>query len=383
MNFYEEWAEMHANECDEEYQEYHQKTKDALGYIPKENFFYDGILFEEDYKNADKKILFIAKECNAYYDNTTIKTEIITSNYMYWARVEVEGIIAGKKSATVFLRGLAMLDNAIISNDFSHPNKDVSVLKNAALINLNKRGGYNYCVWNTLEGYVKKYQDKLREQIKTINPNIIVCCGESVYALVTKYDLAPNIEKEKIKCAFHPSYFSISDKDKLRFLETGKKPNKSKIKNESEQTEKEEIKGLILDTNNRWSNENEKEMMVNSRACAYGDSRRQLRRFNPNDYVLFYSTNKKGIIAIGQVNEPDEEDKTDTSWWTVTPLVPNSFDDAINTEKFLPLSKLREILYGDERAKMPMRGTVKNKKINKDEVKSIIKALRSEYDKSE
>ena len=199
MNFYEEWAEMHANECDEEYQEYHQKTKDALGYIPKENFFYDGILFEEDYKNADKKILFIAKECNAYYDNITIKTEIITSNYMYWARVEVEGIIAGKKSATVFLSGLAMLDNAIISNDFSHPNKDVSVLKNAALINLNKRGGYNYCVWNTLEGYVKKYQDKLREQIKTINPNIIVCCGESVYALVTEYDLAPNIEKEKIK----------------------------------------------------------------------------------------------------------------------------------------------------------------------------------------
>ena len=118
-----------------------------------------------------------------------------------------------------------------------------------------------------------------------------------------------------------------------------------------------------------------------SKAYAYGNARYALKRFHPNDYVLFYSADKKGIIAIGLVNEPGEDDKTDTSWWTVTPLVPEDFKNAINTKKYLPLSELRKILYGDENARMPMVGTVKNKYINEKEIKKIIKALEDKYKK--
>lgn len=383
MNFYKEWADKHAEETDEDYYKYHKKVKGERGYIPKKNFFYDGILFEDKYNNARTKILFIAKECNAYDINQKYETEdVITTDKEYWARNEVIAIAEKQAPYSVFLNGLAMLANAIIDDNYSEPNKDITALYYTALINLNKRGGYSFCVWETLEAYVEKYKAKIKHQIELIDPDVIVCCGESVYELVTRNNLAP---RKIIKCAFHPSYFSVSDLDKLHFLKTGEKPNRTK--NESSAKEKTDTefkpKGLIIDTNNYGGDENENEMMTQSRACAYGNSRNQLGRFNKDDYVLFYSSNKHGIIAVGTVNEIDEDDKTDTAWWSVKPIVPKNFKIALNNNVSLSIKDISKIIFENDHSRYVMNGTVKRKPIEIDKTLIIIEELKKKYKESE
>lgn len=379
--FFEEWANLHhTQETDDEYYEYHKKKKGEKGYIPKDNFYYDGILFEDKYANASKKILFIAKECNAYDINKKYDAiDKITTDDDFWARNEVTEIAENRASYSVFLHGLAMLANAILNNNYTTPNKDITALYNAALINLNKRGGYNYCVWETLEGYVKKYQKQIRKQIDYINPDEIVCCGESVNKLVKQYHLADN---RIVKCAFHPSYFAISDKAKILALNGKELESKTDASIDGLINDRN-TRGYILDTNNYYCKENEHEMMRESKACAYGDARHYLGWYRRGDYVLFYSSDKKGIIAVGKVETTGENDFTDTDWWTVTPIVPKDFKSAIDCNSFLPIEKVNRIVYGNDKKKICMRGTVKRKIINETQVKSIINELKKKYNEQE
>ena len=259
-----------------------------------------------------------------------------------------------------FLNGLAMLANAILDNNYTTSNKDITALFNTALINLNKRGGYNYCVWETLEGYVDRYQEQIKKQIAFINPDEIVCCGESVYKLVKDYHLA---DDRVVRCAFHPSYFSVSDIGKLHFLKTGEKPNNTKENTIDVVNTEHARQGRIIDTNNYGGDENEIEMMNYSRACVYGDSRSQIGIFNKNDYALFYSSNKKGIVAIGVVDELHEDDKTDTAWWTVNPIVPVDFKTALKNRVALSIKETSKIVFDNESSRLVMVGTIKKKYI--------------------
>ena len=56
---FRKWAELHKIEDDNEYNTYHKYEKNGTGYIPKQNFYGDGILFEDEYTSAKCKILFI------------------------------------------------------------------------------------------------------------------------------------------------------------------------------------------------------------------------------------------------------------------------------------------------------------------------------------
>ena len=368
-------------ESDSDYENYHIKKLGMAGYIPKDSFFIDGIICEEEYKNAGNKVLYIAKECNAWeYDKQNVVNKENRLNMSeFFARKELK---KGDKTKNRFLKGMAMLHNAIINNDYSTPNKNISSLSSAAMINLNKRGGYSWCIWNTLEKYVEEYQEYLRNQISAINPDVIVCCGESVKYLVDKYSLAEKCKD--IRCAYHPSCFSVSDADKLKFLNKKQLDIVKAEHSRSSQTEnpKRDPRGYIFDTNNRWEGQDtERDMLVNKRACAYGNATKQLSWFRKGDYILFYSSDKnnKGIIAVGKAIKPGCCDKTDTEWWEVEPEVPKDFN---NANKALPMDEVNKIVYGNETVKkICMRGTIKRKIITEDQVETIKKELEKIYNK--
>jgi hypothetical protein len=212
------------NEKDETYFSYHKKNPNEVGYIPKGNFLYDGIVFEKEYEQSKTRILFIGEECHAYDKNDDIIESQITKTDDYnWMRENTNDYLNNNGMLWPFLRGIAMLSNAIIDNNYSKPNKDATVLYNVAIINLNKRGGYKKVVSKTLDGYVNEYQKEIREEIAIIDPNVIVCCGEEVLQLVENYNLA---DDRVVRVSFHPSCYCKSDKDKLIYLKTGIKPQK-------------------------------------------------------------------------------------------------------------------------------------------------------------
>lgn len=201
-----------AQKSDGEYGAYHPKEAGTAGYIPKGSFFLDGIICEDKYNQAKRKVLYIAKECHTWeYDKANAEADDLEPQHFF-----VRDELNAGHSDNRFLKGLAMLQNAIQNNDYSTPDKSISSLSEAAFINLNKRGGYRRCIWTTLEGYVKRYARFIRRQIEEIDPNIIVCCGEGVRALVKEYHLADRCRD--IRCAYHPSCFFVSDREKLRFL---------------------------------------------------------------------------------------------------------------------------------------------------------------------
>jgi len=372
-------------ESDLDYENYHIKKRGMSGYIPKESFFIDGIICEEEYKNAGNKVLYIAKECNAWeYDKQNVVNKENRLNMSeFFVRKELK---KGDKTKNRFLKGMAMLHNAIINNDYSTPNKNISSLSSSAMINLNKRGGYSWCIWNTLEKYVEEYQEYLRNQISAINPDVIVCCGESVKYLVDKYSLAE--ECIDIRCAYHPSYFLVSDVEKLRFLkkDDSKSPAENTIAQESSNTKAQPrgVRGYILDTNNRWEGqETEQDMLVNKRACAYGKAIYQLGWIKEKDYILFYSSNKKGIVAVGQATNPGNCDEADSAWWEINLKAPKEFKKGTTALEMLPMEEVNSIVYSEEAGKkICMRGTVKRKIITEDQVVEIIDRLNKKYDQT-
>ncbi len=371
---FEEWADEHKKEPAEDYGIYHKKERDNNGYIPKENFIYDGPFFEDKYIKAPTKVLFIAKECNSGEPDEPIKPVIYKNDDNYWAKQAIEEAVNGKQPNNTFLRGAAMLYNATLDENYSKPNKKIDTLADAALINLNKRGGYSFCVWDTLAAYVKKYQAKIKKQIRILNPDIIICCGESVRQLVDDYHLVA--EGKDIRTAFHPSYYSVSDKEKLLFF---KSQGKEEWRDKTDKQTTRECRGYILDTNNKWDKESEIDMMRESKAYAYGDARHFLGWFRKDDYVLFYSADKRKIIAIGKVREKGENDDSDKAWWEVDPIVPKDFSK-VTEDKCLDMSAVNKIVYGNDYQKINLRGTVKRKIIEEGKVKEIIDEMEKMYD---
>ena len=73
----------------------------------------------------------------------------------------------------MFSKRLAMLVNAIKLNDYMSIDKNHEGLKEVAFINLNKRGGYSYCIWETLDEYVKQYAEYIEKEIQLISPDIL------------------------------------------------------------------------------------------------------------------------------------------------------------------------------------------------------------------
>ena len=181
--------------------------------ISKNNFIPDGIIDEASYMQSPKKILFIAKEAACLKEENTIEENFeAAQNDGFWCRRVVLG---EEKRGTGFSSGLALLANAILNENFETPQKNLSVLRYVAFMNINKRGGFTECK-TKLSDYAKNYKDLIDREIKIISPDIIVCCGMGVRGRLSGVDSCKSLPVLEV---YHPSARYKTDTDRLKKLE--------------------------------------------------------------------------------------------------------------------------------------------------------------------
>lgn len=290
---FEKWKKEQTIETDEDYNSYKFENVSKTSFLP------DGIIDAEKYFSASKKVLFIAKEANWGGNNT--ENEVNGTNSDFWLQSVVNntGAYAGKE--TNFSKGLAMLYNAYITNSFDSPDYSHNGLKNCAFINLNKRGGYSFCSYPTLVGYVERYGKYIAEQIDLINPDIIICCGIALVDIV-KQHTKPSCPA-KIIGVYHPSYYGISKLAHLKMFECALNDKPIEKIVESSKASCIKIKrGIIFDTNQSYNDAAVEEMLGTAQPCvaAFGKAKEDIERLNIED-IIFYYHKGTGIIAVGEV----------------------------------------------------------------------------------
>lgn len=202
---FDEWRKRHISED-------YSNDKISKNKISKNNFIPDGIIDEASYMQSPKKILFIAKEAACLKKGNTIEKNFETAqNDGFWCR----RVVLGEEGGTHFSSGLALLASALLNKNFETPQKNLSVLRYVAFMNINKRGGFTECKTD-LDGYVKNYKDLIDREIKIISPDIIVCCGIGVRDCLSEVDACKSLPVLEV---YHPSARYKTDTDRLKKLE--------------------------------------------------------------------------------------------------------------------------------------------------------------------
>lgn len=135
-NLFSKWINDQKTESDGEYNKYCVTNKR----VHKNTFQYDGFVDFETYnKNKKgKRLLFIAKEANVGRTGENIEEYI---NKDFWLR----SVYQDKVRPNQFSKRISIMANALLNDNFEEIEKDSSILKNIAFMNLNKRGGFNTC----------------------------------------------------------------------------------------------------------------------------------------------------------------------------------------------------------------------------------------------
>lgn len=360
-----------------------QHKESDLGYlgnnIPPNMFLPDGVIDDVQFSAAPKKILFIAKEANWHQPDTEpgFNNQVTSA---FWHRE----VAFGRTPKTQFSNRLSLLANAIMNADkenYTVVDKDHTVLQSIAVINLNKRGGYSYCVWNTLNTYVEKYQDFIRKQISLISPDLIVCCGYDVKWLVQEYNLVP--DGVQTIWVYHPSYFAISDSDYLAQLicamnGTRWEPPHHTVKSIDSVTPLR--KGIIFDTNKTYSSASTMDMLLGNKVSAYDDAVMLIDSFNRDDYV-FFSVKGMGVVAAGKiVSEAETLSYPDTiERYKVVDFIvpaPDQIPHGEENLKSLPWNQVSELL---NHKRFWHARTDKRPYLSEKESLTLIAALRDLY----
>lgn len=206
-NLFVEWKKAHENESNDEYKNY------RVDNIDKNSFCNDGIICEEKFNG----LMFICKESHIKDDNTGFWLKKVSDND------DVKPYLFGTR--------LILTANAFFSGNYTDidSNRDCNVLKQVALLNLNKRGGKNNTNNKSLEQYTYKYVDYIEKEISIINPATIILCGTG--DLFNKY-IKSKFDYNSVKLIYlkHPSYRCISHLNYLKEL-------KKQIENDIRKTE--------------------------------------------------------------------------------------------------------------------------------------------------
>ncbi len=172
--------------------------------IDIDSFSPDGPISPEDYFSCKTRILFISKESN-------LKNGRKFQND-YW----LQKVYTKEYPETNFSKGIALLTNALINNNFSTPSKNHNGLKYISFMNLNKRGGRSRCNKKNLEKYIETYHAEIAKEIDILEPTVIICAGKWLKWYLEKYIKTEN--KYKIIEVYHPSYHYKSDIEHLKKL---------------------------------------------------------------------------------------------------------------------------------------------------------------------
>ena len=285
QELFDHWKKAHAEEENTDYVAFN---------IPKDMFLPDGIIDENKYRGSTTKILFIAKEANWYTEEQVTANEVIRP--MFWHRE----VAFGNVPKTLFSHRLSLLANAIVSGNYAEANKEHTILQAISVMNLNKRGGFSYCIWDTLNRYVMTYQDFIRKEIELIDPDLIVCCGSDVKWMLDEYNL--NTTGCRAVWIYHPSYFAISDLDYLHQLKCAMENVEWSPMTISPMAEcpVAQTKGIIFDTNKTYSDISTMDMILNNKVSSYDEAAHLVDSFNVGDYV-FLSVKGVGIVSAGRI----------------------------------------------------------------------------------
>lgn len=187
------WKEAHQEE--KYFDETLPKNKD--GEYPEDkkkfakNWTNDGYLSDN---TENIEVLFILKESN---EQKAIKDKKYFDNKDFWIK---ENINSGKNIP----RRMRRVATEWIGNGITEENWT----RKAAVMNLNKRGGYRFCNQDQLLNYARIYRDFILRQIKIINPKVIVfMCGAANEKIIN--ELKPDVQK--IFYCYHPSYRRVDD----------------------------------------------------------------------------------------------------------------------------------------------------------------------------
>ena len=360
------WKQAHKTECDVHY---------ISGTVPQTAFLPDGIIEESLFAAQKEKVLFVGKE--AYWfspDASAEENNKYADNVMFWHK----RVAFGEVRETMFSKRLSLLTNAVFTGDYVTVNKDHTALRAVSVINLNKRGGFSYCVWDTLENYVSRYKDFISKEIELIAPTIIICCGNGVRWLLDKYITVP--KKAKLVTVSHPSYFALSDSAYLHQLECAVKGTEWVTKHEVKTEAKAQTrnKGIIFDTNKSYSEGATFDMLTSGKISAYGKASRFIDSFSLGDYAFYY-VKGKGVVAAGKVisdlAESAETDGWKESYKMVQMIVPKTVPAEENQLQAISPGELKLLL--DQG--FFFASTVKKPYLSMDESEKLIAELRIRY----
>ena len=136
------------------------------------------------------------------------------------------------------------------------------------------------------------------------------------------------------------------------------------------------FKGIMFDTNKTYYENDEKEMLKQSKVWAKGNPKRYIKSFNVGDYVLYYSKGD-GVVAIGKIVDNEIENIEDNGLARkVDILVPEKkYLDNISQQEFLHPSEIKSLLNKN----FYFASTIKSPYLNEEEVKILKDALEKKY----
>lgn len=192
-SLFEIWKETHKNEKNYEY----TFPKNQDGIIPPEGFktsWNDDGYLSENKENIE--ILFVLKEPN---DQTSIENKYFGEKG-FWLKDHIDNFRCAIPRR-MFKTAEEKLGKGITRKNW---------VTGAAVMNLNKRGGYNktYCP-DQISNYVDTYKDFINREIEIINPQkIVFMCGVNYSKIIID---TLNVSKYKVYYAPHPAAWGSDD----------------------------------------------------------------------------------------------------------------------------------------------------------------------------
>lgn len=178
---------------------------DGMPLIAKHNFIADGCL---NPRSETAKYLYILKESNQ-------SKQLDCGNGIHYGALEWRrsGVPLAKRQNTKMMRLFSELEGIDISQF------------DLAVININKRGGYNFCDEDAMKAYGMKYADFIKRQIEIISPSKVICANTTfdivawIYGVpVDKQTLRFEIDGVDFLRWFHPRAAKSYEEFKTRFL---------------------------------------------------------------------------------------------------------------------------------------------------------------------
>ena len=153
-----------------------QKIKNDF---PAKSFVSDGIINEKYWQNCQPKILIIMKEVNSEKDDFTSLSQLVNDRIGH--KSQLWKYIAWHNIGRV-TNGLLEVHHNMQIIPIKDAEKDrQEVLKNIAVMNIKKTPGGDSSKDKEILKHAENYSELIKEEIKVINPDIIILGGTYKY----------------------------------------------------------------------------------------------------------------------------------------------------------------------------------------------------------